>query len=296
MAIFTGSGVALVTPFHEDESINYDKLDEMLDYHCTHGTDSIIICGTTGESSTLSEEEHMECIKFAIERVKGRIPVIAGTGSNSTYTTIQMSKEAVEDGADGLLLVTPYYNKATQAGLISHYSQIADSTKCPIIMYNVPSRTGCNIQPATAVALAKNVKNIVGIKAASGDLSQIAKTVSLAGEDLELYSGNDDQVLPILSLGGLGVISVLSNVAPKETHDMVMKFFEGDTKGAAKIQIDAIPLINALFCEVNPIPVKTALNLMGMNVGPLRMPLCEMEEASKETLIKAMKNFGIKLA
>ena len=208
-----------------------------------------------------------------------------------------MSKEAASYGADALLVVTPYYNKATQKGLIAHYTAVANAVpETPIIMYNVPSRTGCNLQPATVATLVKNVKNIVGLKAASGDLSQIAKTVSLAGEDLELYSGNDDQVLPILSLGGLGVISVLSNVAPKETHDMVMKFFEGDTKGAAKIQIDAIPLINALFCEVNPIPVKTALNLMGMNVGPLRMPLCEMEEASKETLIKAMKNFGIKLA
>ena len=297
MSIFTGSGVAIVTPFLPDGSVNYEKLDELIEYHIAHKTDAIIICGTTGESSTLTEEEHMQCIKFTVEQAKKRIPVIAGTGSNATFTTIEMSREAVDYGVDGLLLVTPYYNKATQKGLIAHYTAIANAVpETPIIMYNVPSRTGCNIQPATVATLVKNVKNIVGLKAASGDLSQIAKTVSLAGADLELYSGNDDQVLPILSLGGLGVISVLSNVAPKETHDMVMKFMEGDTAGAAKIQIDAIPLINALFCEVNPIPVKTALNLMGMNVGPLRMPLCEMEESNKETLKKALQDFGIKLA
>lgn len=297
MAIFKGAAVAIVTPMHEDGKVNYEKLEELLDYQIANSTDAIVICGTTGESSTLTHGEHLQTIKFAIDKVAGRVPVIAGTGSNCTETAVMMSQEAASYGADALLIVTPYYNKASQKGLIRHYTEIANSVpETPIIMYNVPSRTGCNIQPATAVALAKNVKNIVGIKAASGDLSQIAKTVSLAGEDLELYSGNDDQVLPILSLGGLGVISVLSNVAPKETHDMVMKFLEGDTKGAARIQIDAIPLINALFCEVNPIPVKTALNLMGMNVGPLRMPLCEMEEANKETLIKAMKDFGIKLA
>ena len=296
MSVFTGAGVALITPMHEDGSVNYDKLAEVLEYQIANHTDCIIICGTTGEAATLSTEEHIEVIMFCIEQVKHRIPVIAGTGSNCTETAIMMSKEAASYGADALLVVTPYYNKATQKGLIAHYTAIANAVpETPIIMYNVPSRTGCNIQPATVAALVKNVKNIVGLKAASGDLSQIAKTVSLAGADLELYSGNDDQVLPILSLGGLGVISVLSNVAPKETHDMVMKFMEGDVAGAAKIQIDAIPLINALFCEVNPIPVKTALNLMGMNVGPLRMPLCEMEESNKETLIKAMKDFGIKL-
>ena len=296
MAIFKGAGVAIVTPMKNNEEVNYDKLEELINQQIDGGTDAIVIAGTTGESATLTMEEHRDVIKAAIEFTKHRVPVVAGTGSNCTRTAIQLSQEAEEAGADGLLIVTPYYNKATQAGLISHYSQIADSTKCPIIMYNVPSRTGCNIQPATVATLVKNVKNIVGLKAASGDLSQIAKTVSLAGADLELYSGNDDQVLPILSLGGLGVISVLSNVAPKETHDMVMKFMEGDTAGAAKIQIDAIPLINALFCEVNPIPVKTALNLMGMNVGPLRMPLCEMEESNKETLKKALQDFGIKLA
>ena len=273
------------------------KLQELIDWQIDQGTDAIIIAGTTGESSTLTMEEHSKVIKAAVEFAKHRVPVVAGSGSNCTREAIYLTQEAEEAGADGILAVTPYYNKATQKGLIAHYTAIANAVpETPIIMYNVPSRTGCNIQPATVATLVKNVKNIVGLKAASGDLSQIAKTVSLAGADLELYSGNDDQVLPILSLGGLGVISVLSNVAPKETHDMVMKFMEGDTAGAAKIQIDAIPLINALFCEVNPIPVKTALNLMGMNVGPLRMPLCEMEESNKETLKKALQDFGIKLA
>ena len=296
MAIFTGSGVALVTPFHEDESINYDKLDEMLDYHCTHGTDSIIICGTTGESSTLSEEEHMECIKFAIERVKGRIPVIAGTGSNSTYTTIQMSKEAVEDGADGLLLVTPYYNKCTQDGLIAHYTAVAKEAKAPIILYSVASRTGVNIAPETVAALHKNIENIVAVKEASGNISQISKIMQLTDGKIDLYSGNDDQIVPLLSVGGKGVISVLANVAPQYTHDICAKFFEGDVKGSCKMQLDAIPLIEKLFCEVNPIPVKKALNLMGWQAGPLRMPLTEMDDANKAVLAQAMKDFGIKLA
>lgn len=297
MAIFKGAGVAIVTPMHDDGSVNYEKLGELIEFQIANGTDAIIICGTTGESSTMTHGEHLKTIKYTIDKVAKRIPVIAGTGSNCTETAIMLSKEAVSYGADALLIVTPYYNKATQKGLIAHYTAIAEAVPdTPIIMYNVPSRTGCNIQPATVAALVKNVKNIVGLKAASGDLSQIAKTVALAGEDLELYSGNDDQTLPILSLGGIGVISVLSNVAPKETHDMVMKFLDGDIKGAAKIQIDAIPLISALFCEVNPIPAKAALNMMGMNVGPLRMPLSEMEDSNKEILAKAMKDFGIKLA
>ena len=245
----------------------------------------------------MTHGEHLKTIKFAIDKVNKRVPVIAGTGSNCTETAIMMSKEAASYGADALLIVTPYYNKATQKGLIAHYTAIAEAVpETPIIMYNVPSRTGCNIQPATAVALAKNVKNIVGIKAASGDLSQIATMMSMADGCIELYSGNDDQVLPILSLGGLGVISVLSNVAPKETHDMVMKFLDGDTRGAAEIQLKAIPLIHALFSEVNPIPVKAALNLMGKEVGPLRMPLTEMDDANKAVLAQAMKDFGIKLA
>lgn len=297
MAIFKGAGVAIVTPMHEDGSVNYEKLEEILEYQIANSTDAIIICGTTGESSTMTHGEHLKTIKFAIDKVAKRVPVIAGTGSNCTETAIMLSKEAASYGADALLIVTPYYNKATQKGLIAHYTAIAEAVpETPIIMYNVPSRTGCNLQPATVAALVKNVKNIVGLKAASGDLSQIAKTVSLTGEDLELYSGNDDQVLPVLSLGGLGVISVLSNVAPKQTHDMVMKFLEGDIKEAAKLQIEAVPLVNALFCEVNPIPVKTAMNMMGMEVGPLRMPLCEMEESNKEILKKAMLDYGLKLA
>ena len=297
MAIFKGAGVAIVTPMYEDGKINYDKLGELIEYQIANSTDAIIICGTTGESSTMTHGEHLNTIKYAIDKVAKRVPVIAGTGSNCTETAIMMSQEAASYGADALLLVAPYYNKATQKGLIAHYTAIANAVpETPIIMYNVPSRTGCNLLPATVVSLCKNVKNIVGIKAASGDLSQIAKMMSMADGCVELYSGNDDQVLPVLSLGGYGVISVLSNVAPKETHDMVMKFLEGDLEGAAKIQLDAIPLINALFCEVNPIPVKTALNLMGMEVGPLRMPLCEMEDANKQVLIKAMKDFGISLA
>ena len=297
MAVFKGAGVAIVTPMHEDGSINYDKLEELIEYQIANSTDAIIICGTTGESSTMTHGEHLKTIMFAIDKTAGRVPVIAGTGSNCTETAIMMSKEAASYGADALLLVTPYYNKATQKGLIAHYTAIADAVpETPIILYNVPSRTGCNILPETAAALCKNVKNIVGIKAASGDLSQIAKMMSLADGAIELYSGNDDQVLPILSLGGQGVISVLSNVAPRETHDMVMKYLEGDLDGARKLQLDMIPLISALFCEVNPIPVKTALNLMGKEVGPLRMPLCEMEPANQEKLAKAMRDAGIALA
>lgn len=297
MAVFKGAGVAIVTPMHEDGSVNYEKLEELIEYQIANSTDAIIICGTTGESSTMTHGEHLKTIKFAIDKTAGRVPVIAGTGSNCTETAIMMSKEAASYGADALLLVTPYYNKATQKGLIAHYTAIADAVpETPIILYNVPSRTGCNILPETAAALCKNVKNIVGIKAASGDLSQIAKMMSLAEGSIELYSGNDDQVLPILSLGGQGVISVLSNVAPRETHDMVMKYLDGDLDGARKLQLDMIPLISALFCEVNPIPVKTALNLMGWEVGPLRMPLCEMEPANQEKLAKAMRDAGIKLA
>ena len=296
MAIFTGAGVALVTPFHKDGSINYDKLDELIDYHCENGTDSIIICGTTGESSTLSEEEHMECIKFTIERTKKRLPVIAGTGSNATYTTIDMSKEAVEYGADGLLLVTPYYNKATQKGLIAHYKAVDAEAKAPIIMYSVASRTVLNIAPETAATLIKEVDNIVGIKEASGNISQVAKIMSLTDGKADLYSGNDDQIVPLLSLGAKGVISVLSNVAPRETHDICAKFFDGDVKGACELQLKAIPLIEQLFSEVNPIPVKKAVNLMGMECGGVRMPLTELTPEHEKTLAQAMKDFGIKLA
>ena len=293
MAIFKGAGVAIVTPMYEDGSVNYDKLAELLEEQIAGGTDAIIICGTTGESATMSEAEHSKVIKFAIDKVAKRIPVIAGTGSNCTQTAIELSKQAEADGADALLLVTPYYNKATQKGLIAHYTAIAESVSLPIIMYNVPSRTGCNIQPETAAYLAKNVKNIVAIKEASGNISQGAKVKALAGDSLDIYSGNDDQVIPLLALGGIGVISVLSNVAPKQTHDMVMEYLEGDREKELKIQLDALPLIDALFCEVNPIPVKAALNLMGKEVGSLRAPLTTMEEAHQQTLAQAMKDFGI---
>ncbi|MCI6120581.1 MAG: 4-hydroxy-tetrahydrodipicolinate synthase [Lachnospiraceae bacterium] len=296
MSIFTGAGVAIVTPFNEDESINYDKLDELIDYHCANGTDSIVICGTTGESATMTEEEHAECVRFTIERAKGRIPVIAGTGSNCTRTAIELSKDAAEHGADGLLLVTPYYNKATQAGLIAHYTAVAKEVKTPIIMYSVASRTGCNIEPATVAELVKNVDNIVGVKEASGNISQVAKIMSLTDGNIDLYSGNDDQIVPLLSLGAKGVISVLSNVAPQETHDICAKFFEGDAAGSAALQLKAIPLIEQLFCEVNPIPVKKAMALMGKDCGPLRMPLTELTPEHEKALAQAMKDFGIQLA
>lgn len=293
MAIFTGAGVAIITPFCADGSINYDRLEELIDYHCNNGTDSIIICGTTGESATLTEAEHIECIKKAVEFTKGRVPVVAGTGSNSTHTAIELSTEAVKAGVDGLLVVTPYYNKATQQGLIQHYTAVAKAAKAPIIMYSVASRTGCNIEPATAATLVKNVDNIVGIKEASGNISQVAKIMNLTDGNIDLYSGNDDQIVPILSLGGIGVISVLSNVAPQQTHDICEKWFAGDIRESAKLQLKALPLVNALFSEVNPIPVKKALNLMGYDVGGLRMPLTELTKANEEKLIKAMKDFGI---
>ena len=297
MAIFTGAGVAIVTPFNQaDESINYDKLDQLIDFHCKNGTDSIIVCGTTGESATMTEEEHAECVRFVIERTKGRVPVIAGTGSNCTKTAVELSKDAAEHGADGLLVVTPYYNKCTQAGLYAHYEAIAKEAKAPIIMYSVASRTGCNIAPETAAKLVKNVDGIVGIKEASGNISQIAKIMQLTDGNIDLYSGNDDQIVPVLSLGGKGVISVLSNVAPQETHDICAKFFAGDVKGSLDLQLKALPLIEKLFCEVNPIPVKKAMQLMGMDCGPLRMPLTEMTEGNATLLAQAMKEFGIKLA
>ena len=295
MAIFKGAGVAIVTPFKEDESIDYDRLDELINFHCENGTDSIIICGTTGESATMTEEEHLECVKFTIERTKGRIPVIAGTGSNCTRTAVEMSREAESYGADGLLLVTPYYNKATQAGLIAHYTAVAKEVKTPIIMYSVASRTGCNIEPATVAALVNNVENIVGIKEASGNIGQVARIMALTDGNIDLYSGNDDQIVPLLSLGGKGVISVLSNIAPRETHDMCEKFFEGDVKGSAELQLRALPLVDQLFCEVNPIPVKKAMQLIGMDCGGLRMPLTELTKVHVESLARAMNDFGLKL-
>lgn len=293
MAIFTGAGVAIVTPFNEDGSVNYNKFAELVEEQIAGGTDAIIVCGTTGEASTLTHEEHLDVIKYCVEKVAGRIPVIAGTGSNCTETAIYLSTEAEKSGVDGLLLVTPYYNKATQNGLYQHFKKIADAVKLPIILYNVPGRTGCNIAPNTAAKLCKDVANIVGIKEASGNISQVAKLMSLAGDQIDLYSGNDDQIVPILSLGGKGVISVLSNVAPAQTHDICAKYFAGDVAGACAEQLRAIELCDALFCEVNPIPVKTALNLQGKEVGPLRMPLSPMEEANKEKLANAMKSYGI---
>ncbi len=293
MAIFKGAGVAIVTPMHEDGSVNYEKLAELLEEQIAGGTDAIIICGTTGESSTLSHEEHIEVIRYAVEKVAKRLPVIAGTGSNCTETAVYLSQEAEKAGADALLLVTPYYNKATQNGLKKHYTMIARSVSLPIILYNVPSRTGCNLMPETIADLVKNVDNIVGVKEATGNISQITKMMSLVGDQVELYSGNDDQIVPILALGGLGVISVLSNIAPKQTHDIVAAWMEGDTRRSCKLQLEAIELINALFCEVNPIPVKKALNLMGKEVGPLRAPLFEMEEENAARLEKAMRAYGI---
>ena len=293
MSIFTGAGVAIITPFHADGSVNYEKLDELIQFHCDNGTDGIVICGTTGESSTLTEEEHMDCIKFTIRQTKGRIPVIAGTGSNCTRTAVEMSREAAESGADGVLLVTPYYNKATQTGLIAHYKAIAAETKAPIILYSVASRTGVNIEPSTVATLAKETDNIVAVKEASGNISQVAKILQLTDGKVDVYSGNDDQIVPLLSLGGKGVISVLSNVAPSQAHEICASYFAGDAKKSARMQLEAIPLINALFCEVNPIPVKAAMNLMGKEVGPLRMPLTEMEPEHQEILKKAMKEYGI---
>ena len=293
MSVFTGAGVALITPMHEDGSVNYDKLAEVIEYQIANHTDSIIICGTTGEAATLSTEEHIEVIKFCIEQVKHRIPVIEGTGSNCTSSAIELSQEAQNAGADALLCVTPYYNKATQAGLVGHFKAVADSVKIPIILYNVPSRTGCNIKPETVAAICKEASNVVGIKEASGDLSQVAMLMSIMDGRLDLYSGNDDQIVPIMSLGGKGVISVLSNVAPRQAHEIAADYLAGDVKSACRKQLEAIELIKALFCEVNPIPVKHAMNLMGMEVGPLRMPLSPMEPKNLETLKNAMKNYGI---
>lgn len=293
MAIFTGAGVAIVTPFKENGDVDFERFAEQIEYQIKHGTDAIIVCGTTGEASTLSHEEHLATIKFCVEKVAGRIPVIAGTGSNCTATAIYLSTEAEKYGADGILVVTPYYNKATQKGLIEHFTMIADSVKIPMVLYNVPSRTGVTIQPETVVSLCKNVSNIVGVKDATGNLSSVARLMAMADGCVDLYSGNDDQIVPIMSLGGIGVISVLSNVAPQQTHDICEKFLAGDVAGSRQMQLDAIELVDALFCEVNPIPVKKAMNLMGMEAGPLRRPLTELETAHVEQLERAMKAYGI---
>lgn len=293
MAIFKGAGVALVTPMKEDLSVDYGKLEELVNFQVENGTDAIIICGTTGEAATLSHEEHLDVIKACVEYTKKRIPVVAGTGSNCTETAIYLSQKAEEYGADGLLVVSPYYNKATQDGLVKHFTAVANSVKLPILLYNVPSRTGCNILPETVVKLVKNVDNIVGVKEASGSISQVAKLMELAEGQVDLYSGNDDQIVPVMSLGGIGVISVLSNIAPKETHDIAAKYLEGDTKGSLELQLKYLSVIDALFKEVNPIPVKKALNLMGMDVGSLRMPLTDMSEANTAILEAEMKKAGL---
>ena len=295
MSVFTGAGVAIVTPFHEDFSINYEAFAELIEYQIANSTDAIIVMGTTGESATTTIEEHIDAIRFCVKTVNGRVPVVAGTGSNSTDTAIHLSVEAQECGADALLIVSPYYNKATQNGLYSHYKTIAASVKLPIILYNVPSRTGCNILPETVVRLCRDVENIVGVKEACGNISQIAKLFALADGKVDVYSGNDDQIVPILSMGGKGVISVLSNVAPRQTHDICQLYFDGKVKESAALQLKAIPLVDALFCEVNPIPVKKGVELMGIAAGTLRMPLSEIEPAHEEILRKAMADFGCEM-
>ncbi|MBR2191443.1 MAG: 4-hydroxy-tetrahydrodipicolinate synthase [Eubacterium sp.] len=293
MSIFKGAGVAIITPFKENGDVNFDEFGKLIEMQIEGGTDAIIVCGTTGEASTMNDDEHLATIKYCIDKVAGRIPVVAGTGSNSTKEAVNLSKKAAELGADGLLCVTPYYNKATQEGLYQYYKAISDAVDIPIIMYNVPGRTSTNIQPETAVRIAKEVENVVAIKEASGNIAQVAKLASLADGCLDIYSGNDDQVLPLMSLGGIGVISVWSNVAPKQVHDMTTAFLNGDVETARKLQLDAIDLIGALFCEVNPIPVKAGVNMLGYNAGSLRAPLTEMTDAGKERLRKAMEDYGI---
>ena len=294
MAIFTGAGVAIVTPFKDNGEVDYESFAKNIEFQITNGTDAIIVCGTTGEASTLSHEEHLDVIRYCVKCVNGRIPVVAGTGSNCTETAIYLSQEAEKAGVDGLLVVTPYYNKATQKGLFEHFKMVADSVKVPIILYNIPGRTGgVNILPETVVRLCTEVENIVGVKDATGNISQVAKLMSISDGKVDLYSGNDDQIVPLLSLGGKGVISVLSNVAPTQTHDICAKFFAGDVEGSRNLQLKDISLIDALFCEVNPIPVKKALHLMGMMGGTLRRRLTVMEDANAAKLEKAMKEFGI---
>ncbi|NLZ82371.1 MAG: 4-hydroxy-tetrahydrodipicolinate synthase, partial [Clostridiales bacterium] len=285
--------VAIVTPFTGDNKVDFDKLGELIEFQIKEGTDSIIICGTTGESATLTHEEHIECIRYTVAKVNKRVPVIAGSGSNCTDTAIYLSNEARECGVDGLLLVTPYYNKATQNGLIAHFTSIANAVDLPILLYNVPGRTGCNILPKTVANLVKNVDNIVGIKEASSNITQVADIMQLTDGNIDLYSGCDEIIVPILSLGGAGVISVISNIMPRETHDIVAKFLDGDIKGSLELQLRLLPLVHELFSEVNPIPVKKALNLMGFEVETLRLPLTDMEVTNTENLAKVMENYGL---
>ncbi|AWH78925.1 4-hydroxy-tetrahydrodipicolinate synthase [Clostridioides difficile] len=291
--LFKGSAVALVTPFTEDNNVNFEKLGELIEYHIENGTDALVVCGTTGEATTMSESEIFAVIKYTVEKVNKRIPVIAGTGSNNTMLSVHMSQEAEKLGVDGLLIITPYYNKTNEKGLKLHFETIANSVKLPIILYNVPGRTKVNIKPSVVAELAK-IDNIVAVKEASGDLAQVAEIAKLVPKDFTIYSGNDDTILPLLSLGGSGVISVLANICPKETHDLVTKFFEGDIEGSKKLQLDMDALIAALFIEVNPVPVKTAMNILGFNVGDLRLPLAEMEETNLNVLKQELTNSGFK--
>ena len=293
MAIFKGAGVAIVTPFKADGEVNYEEFGRQIDFQINNGTDAIIVCGTTGEASCLTEDEHVKVIDYCVKHVNHRVPVIAGTGSNCTDTAVYLSQEAEKQGVDGLLVVTPYYNKATQKGLIDHFTIIANSVHIPIILYSVKSRTGVNISPETAATLVKDVPNIVGIKEASGDIAQVAKIMALTDGNIDMYSGNDNEVVPVMSLGGLGVISVASNIAPSYMHNLCMNYLNGDVNEARRMQIKVMELVDALFCEVNPIPVKHAMNLMGMNAGPMRRPLSPMEPENLERLKRAMKNFGL---
>lgn len=291
--IFTGSGVAIITPFTKDGAIDFEELGRLLDFHLENETDAIIICGTTGESAAMPDKEHLSVIDYTVKRINGKIPVIAGTGSNDTAHGVNLCKAAESLGVDGLLTVTPYYNKTTQRGLVKHFTTLANSVKIPIILYNVPSRTGLNIKPDTLFELSK-VENIIGIKEASGNITQVAQMAAKC-PDMVIYSGNDDQIVPIMSVGGLGVISVLANIAPKNVHDMCQKFLDKDTEGAMKLQLDAMEIIDALFCEVNPIPVKKAMSLMGYNTDTLRLPLCEISPENEKYLRSALINYGIKL-
>lgn len=295
-SVFVGSGVALVTPFCKDGSINEEMLEELVEYHCINQTDAIIVCGTTGESATLSEEERLLCIKRAVQFAKGRIPIIAGTGTNCTRTTVQLSKEAENCGVDGVLVVTPYYNKPTQNGLLAHYEKVAENIHIPMLIYNVGNRTGCNIEPETISLLARKNENIVGVKEASGNISQVAKILELTDGKIDVYAGNDNQIVPVLSLGGKGVVSVLANIAPREVHNICENFLSGNIKESCALQLKALPLIRQLFCEVNPIPIKKALAFMGKDVGSLRMPLLDLEEEKGKTLARIMCEYGIKLS
>ena len=293
--IFKGSAVALITPFDGDGNVNFAKIGELVEFHIQNGTDAIVACGTTGEASTLDDEEHLAVIKAVIDAVNKRIPVVAGTGGNDTRHSIELSQKAEKLGADALLVITPYYNKANKSGLRKHFVSIANSVNLPIILYNVPSRTGVNMQPALVADLAKNVDNIVALKEACGDLAQVAEVCRLVPDDFAVYSGNDDSILPLLSVGGSGVISVLANICPRETHNLVSKFFEGDIEGSRKLQLEMKPLIDSLFIEVNPVPVKTAANLLGFNVGNLRLPLAEMQENNLKVLKEELINWGLNI-